>query len=315
MFANGERADEARAAGADIVGGDELIEEVSQFDLTGSNVELIINKPKDLWLVDVDKSQMQQVFSNLTINAKQAMPNGGHLYISFKNEELINSKELNLNAGKYLKIIVKDDGIGIDSEHLDRIFEPYFSTKKTGSGLGLATCFSIIKKHAGCITVESEVSKGTIFTILLPCSKKQKQEDVNEHQLKIILKKKINILIMDDDKTILEVVTLMLEENGYQADTAINGEQAITKYKDAMYTNKPFDIVIMDLTIPGGMGGIEAIKELLAIDPKVKVIISSGYTDGPEMSNPLKYGFKAVIKKPYSIAVLIDVLEKVVLGE
>ena len=259
----------------------------------------------------VDEGHIRQVFSNITTNAKEAMPNGGHLYITLEN---VNATELPINglsAGNYIKITVRDEGAGIEPKHLDLIFDPYFTTKQTGSGLGLATVFSIINKHAGCISVLSELGKGTIFTIYLPAAKALKRAKSLPKTKSAALAKPASILLMDDEEMILGLVSTMLTRLGFTVATASHGNEAVKMYKQAMDKGTPFDAVIMDLTIPGGIGGKEAITMLLDIDPKVKAIVSSGYADDPVMAHYAEYGFHGVAAKPYSQATLQNVLQKV----
>ncbi|MFW5771548.1 MAG: hybrid sensor histidine kinase/response regulator, partial [Spirochaetota bacterium] len=288
-----------------------LVNEVVRFDLSGSNVKPVFNVDNDLWLVQVDTGQMQQVFSNLTINADQAMPEGGHLYVTLQNEE-VKDTALNLAPGKYVKAIIRDEGSGIDEKHLDRIFDPYFSTKQTGSGLGLATVYSIIDKHGGHISVSSEHGSGAAFTLYLPArqpavrTEKHYPEDSNS-----IIDFPAKILVVDDEQMIREIASKMLEEAGCQVETAADGKEAIEKYKESMYSENHFDLVIMDLTIPGGMGGEEAIKKLLELDPNAKAIVSSGYSHGALQSRYTEYGFAGMVSKPYSMESLLKVVRQI----
>ncbi len=293
----------------------QLIEEIVKFDLSGSNVKPVITYDDNLWLADVDKGQIQQVFSNLIINANQAMPDGGHLFISIENANLSESSPTGLAKGKYLKIKIKDDGTGIDKKHIDRIFDPYFSTKQTGSGLGLATVYSIINKHKGYIQIESSLGKGTMFTIYLPASKYERAEIIESiEQKSSFVKQNAKILVMDDEEILLNVTSDMLESLGFLVETAIDGKTTIKKYEQALHTEMPFDVLIMDLTIPGGFGGKEVIKELIKIDPDVKAIVSSGYADDPVMANYSDYGFKGIIAKPYLMDALEELLNRVLNG-
>ena len=288
-----------------------IIVDTVKFDLSGSNVKPIFNFDKNLQNAEVDKGQIQQVFSNLAINANQASPNGGHLYITITNVFVENKSILNLKPGNYLKIIVQDEGSGIPKKYIENIFDPYFTTKETGNGLGLATTYSIIKKHKGHLAVESEFGKGTKFTIYLPASKNAIKIDTESG---IITNRKnisANVLIMDDEIAIQKIASKMLKRLGYQADCVSDGNEAISKYKESIAQNNPFDLIVMDLTIPGGMGGKEAVKHILDINPDAKVIVSSGYTSGGLLSNYKSFGFVDMIDKPYSLAKLKDVLYRV----
>ena len=290
----------------------ELVSEVVRFDLSGSNVKLVFKQAPNLWLADVDKGQIQQVFSNLAINANQAMPAGGHLYITLENTEFSEEVLPGLQEGRYIKITVRDEGCGIDKKHLERIFDPYFSTKQTGSGLGLATTYSIVNRHGGHINVNSELGKGSIFTLLLPASEAKTIEKIEKTSNRDTSPtQKIKILVMDDEEIIREVVLQMLLKSGYEVETVDDGHQALEKYKRALDAEEPFDIIIMDLTIPGGMGGQETMKEILALDPDARAIVSSGYADDPVMANYSEYGFRGISTKPYSLNQLLEVLRLV----
>ncbi|ACF14686.1 PAS/PAC sensor hybrid histidine kinase [Chloroherpeton thalassium ATCC 35110] len=291
----------------------ELVEEITRFDLSGSNVKALFNQPQNLWLADVDKGQIQQAFSNLIINASQAMPRGGHLYITFENRDVTNAnKEPNLEAGKYVKITVQDEGVGIDKKNIDYIFDPYFTTKQSGSGLGLTTTYSIIKKHGGTIHVESELGVGTSVTLFLPASKKKQFANPSPPSETFSLStEEAKILVMDDEELILEIVSHLLKSKGFEVEAALDGCKAIELYQKAFSERKPFDAVIMDLTVPGGMGGKDAINGILEIDPNAKVIVSSGYTNDSVMSNYSQYGFKGIVEKPYTLKTLMTVLQAI----
>ncbi|NOX33267.1 MAG: PAS domain S-box protein [Deltaproteobacteria bacterium] len=290
-----------------------LVRDVVGFDLSGSNVKPVFDEAEDLWMADVDKGQIQQVFSNLTINADQAMPDGGHLSIKFENEEIFTESLLpGLAKGRYVKITVKDEGTGIDRKYIDRIFDPYFSTKQAGSGLGLAITHSILTKHGGLISVSTQLGEGTSFTVYLPASGPQEFQRQKQAMTGPLAGKQTEkILVMDDEDAICKVASKMLEKMGFSAETAPDGEKAIEMYKHSMDSGKGFDLVLMDLTIPGGMGGKRAVRKILAIDPKAKVIVSSGYADDPVMSSFAEYGFQGIITKPYTMSNLERVLTMV----
>jgi PAS domain S-box-containing protein len=285
----------------------ELVKESASFALSGSNLQCDFDIRGDLWKADVDTGQINQVIHNLMINAKEAMPEGGSVSVSIKNVEL-GSKEIPpLKKGRYLKTIIKDHGVGIHEKFLPNIFDPYFTTKQAGSGLGLATSYSIIKKHDGHIKVESKIGEGTSFTIFLPAARKNlKYKENSRAQLK---RGKGRILVMDDNKIVLDVAKRMLEMLGYSADCVPDGESAIKAYQDALDTGNVYTAVILDLTIPGKMGGRDTLKELLKIDPDVRAIVSSGYSTDPVMAEHKKHGFMAVMVKPYTIENLSNVLQ------
>ncbi len=288
-----------------------LLQEIVPFLIRGSNVQCTCTIQPDLWNTEIDPSQMNQVINNLIINALQAMPNGGMLDISAENID--NAMRLipqNTNQhNRFIRIVIKDTGIGIPPENIEKIFDPYFTTKPTGTGIGLSIVYSIIKNHNGYIFVESVPTKGTNFSIYLPASdscadmeKKPRLKPFEGNQ---------KILLMDDNEMIVRIATKMLEHLGFQAEGAREGREAIQKYKSARESSSPFDVVIMDLTVPGGMGGKEAIRYLLQYDPQANVIVSSGYSNDPILSDYEKYGFKGAVNKPYSLETLSQAIGSV----
>ncbi|MBW2308378.1 MAG: PAS domain S-box protein, partial [Deltaproteobacteria bacterium] len=292
---------------------DKLLKDSAGFALRGSNVRCEFSIPPDLWQVEVDESQINQVVNNLIINADQAMAEGGIIKVRAENTVVGRENSLHLKDGKYIKITVEDHGIGIPQEHLDKIFDPYFTTKRKGSGLGLATSYSIIKNHNGAIAVKSKPHAGTTFCIYLPASRKQTM--AKEIAEKKALVGNGKILLMDDEKIVREVAGRMLEHIGYDLAFAENGEEAIELYRKAKESGQPFDALIMDLTVPGAMGGKEAMVKLLEIDPEVKAVVSSGYFNDPVMADFRKYGFQGVVVKPYKIEDLNKVLSEIGLGK
>jgi PAS domain S-box-containing protein len=290
----------------------ELAAETASFACRGSLVHCQTSLPDDLWAVEADPGQISQVLHNLVINAIQAMPGGGMVRIRGENLVMEAGNELGIDAGRYVKISIQDEGIGISADHLSKIFDPYFTTKQTGSGLGLATAYSIIQNHRGHISVESKLEKGSTFHVYLPASDQKVTQQLQENQELIAGKGKI--LIMDDEPIIREVLGKMLLTMGYEVESAGDGAQALALYTQAQDTGDPFVTVILDLTVPGGMGGKEAMERLLKIDPQVKAIVSSGYSDDPVMAGFLSYGFIDVIAKPYRISELDKVLKNILTG-
>lgn len=283
-----------------------------RFAVTGSNIQCEFNLPNDLFPVDIDAGQINQVINNIIINAQQAMPEGGTIYIQAENivsPEKIARQGLVMNKGEYVRIAIQDSGVGILSENLGKIFDPYFTTKEQGSGLGLATSHSIIKKHGGYITVESLPEKGTVFYIYLPAS--ARSDEPGRAEGEPASRGKGRILIMDDEDMIREITGELLQNLGYQVEFAKNGNEAIDTYKEARDSGRPFDAVILDLTIPGGMGGKETVKGLLDIDPATRAIVSSGYSNDPIMADFKEYGFCGVIIKPYRLAELNQTLQNI----
>lgn len=289
----------------------ELIRDSAGFALTGSNVRCEFSLPEDLWPVEVDRGQIGQAIQNLIINADQAMPDGGIIRVRAENVIVTDQMPLPLSPGKYVKVIIADQGMGIHREHLGKIFDPYFTTKPKGSGLGLTTAYSIIRRHGGHIAVDSQMGRGTVITFYLPASEKEwpakkPSEEPWEGRGKVLL--------MDDEEVIRDVAGHMLTVLGYEVVSAKDGAEAIRLYQKAYEVGEPFDVVIMDLTVPGGMGGQEAMKRLLEIDPHVRAIVSSGYSRDPVMAEHEKYGFRAVITKPYKIEDLDRTIRQVLSG-
>ncbi|MDH3392118.1 MAG: PAS domain S-box protein, partial [Desulfobulbaceae bacterium] len=287
----------------------ELIQESTGFVLSGSNIKCQYFLQENLWAVDVDPGQLSQVIQNLIINATHAMPNGGVITVSAENVTNAEQEVSLIAEEKYIKLEVTDRGIGIPEKDIKKIFDPYFTSKQLGSGLGLASCYSIIKNHAGQIIVDSEVGVGTTFTIYLPVSDKTllKKEETQQ----TIYPGKGKILIMDDEEIIREFAYESLKYAGYEVEVVCDGRDAVDCYQKAQEANQPFAAAILDLTIPGGMGGKETLEKLLAIDPEVKAIVSSGYFKDPIMANFAQYGFMGVAPKPYKIEELSKVLYEI----
>ena len=291
----------------------DLLESSATFTLRGSNVRCEFSISDDLCAVAIDEGQMNQVINNLIINARQAMHDGGTVKIHAENMTIIEGYDLPLEPGAYIKVSVEDEGIGIPEEHIQKISDPFFSTKQTGSGLGLANAYYIIEKHNGYITVESQLGVGTIFHIYLPASPEGILIVEAEEEKKPIIGEG-RILMMDDEDIIRELASDMLTNLGYEVITAVNSAEAIKLYRGAMESGRPFDAVILDLTVPGGMGGKESIQKLMEIAPDVKAIISSGYSNDPILANFREYGFKGAVAKPYEIRELSEILHRVTTG-
>jgi PAS domain S-box-containing protein len=286
----------------------ELVTESAGFALRGSNVKCEFSFPDDLWTVEADEGQLSQAVNNLIINAAHAMPEGGAIQVYGRNASG-DRNELPPAKGNHVSISIMDHGIGIAKEHLSKIFDPYFTTKRKGSGLGLSTTYSIVKNHGGHLAVESELGIGTTFHICLPAATGGKLSSKAEEEP--IVPGKGRILVMDDEEAVRDVAREMLESFGYSVTLARDGAEAVAIYRQAMASGEPLDSVLMDLTIPGGMGGQEAIKKLLEIDPGVKAIVCSGYSNDLVMSSYRNYGFRGVIRKPYSLKQLSDTISDV----
>ncbi len=264
--------------------------------------------------MEVDRGQIQQVINNLAINAMQATAEHGILRVEARNIAVSPEKPVaTLDPGAYVRLAISDNGQGIAPANLARIFDPYFTTKAEGSGLGLATSYSIIRKHHGLIQAQSELGKGTTFMIYLPASATvvlpATKAPVNA-AAKTSLGQKGGgrVLFMDDEDVLQELVGAMLAHLGYEVVCAANGEEALARYGEG----EPFDAVIVDLTVPGGMGGYETVQKLRVVDPQVRAIVSSGYSNDPLMTNFQQHGFSGVIAKPYQMAELGKVLQDVI---
>jgi len=291
----------------------ELIRESALFALRGTNVESVFTIPDDLWTLEVDEGQMSQVINNLIINAIQAMPEGGGtIQVRAMNSVVRQGNALLLKPGNYVQIEIEDQGCGIPPENLKQIFDPYFTTKEHGSGLGLATSYSIIKKHDGHISVDSVLKAGTTFRIYLPAflGEVVREAAVREEDHA----RTGRILIMDDDTLLLEVAGEMLKSLGYEVGIARDGVEAVQLYHQARKEGRPFAAVILDITVPGGMGGKDAVALLRKIDPSVKAIVSSGYSNDSILAGFRSYGFSGVLVKPYQARELGTALNAVLQG-
>ena len=287
----------------------EVIVGCSTFALSGSKVGCEFNFPADLWPIKIDVGQINQAIQNIIINADQAMPGGGKIKIGAANITVDRNHGLPLPPGKYVVLTFQDSGSGIPQVNLSKIFDPFFTSKENGSGMGLTTAYSIIKRHDGHIAVASEIGVGTTFSVYLPSSKEKIPAKAEPVEIDIHGKGKI--LAMDDEEMIRDLIQLMLHRMGYEVELAKDGKEAIGLYQEALDAGKPFDAVILDLTVPGAMGGKEAIARLYEMDTKVKAIVSSGYSIDPVMSNFKKYGFCGVVEKPFNLQKLGTTLDKI----
>ena len=287
----------------------ELLKACVDFVLRGANVRGDIQIAADLWPVDVDAGQINQVIHNVVLNAMQAMPGGGTVQVRAENVALAAGVPFPLPEGQYVKITVQDPGCGIPKEVLANIFDPYFTTKPEGNGLGLTTAYAIVIKHEGYITIASEVGVGTTVVIYLPASQKA-MVSAQPHS-SVLLNGSGRILVMDDEEMIRKVLRQLLESLGYTVECVQDGTEAVAAYQRAQAVGQPFAVVILDYTIPGGMGGLETLARLRAIDPQVTALISSGYANNPVMADWAYYGFSGVVAKPYTIVQLQEALHHV----
>jgi PAS domain S-box-containing protein len=296
----------------------DLLRETAEFSLHGSKSKCVFDISENLWAVEIDRGQISQVMNNLIINADQAMPYGGYIDVTAENividEEHDREKYYpHIKIGKYVKISIQDHGVGIRKKDLHKIFDPYFTTKKEGSGLGLTTTYSIVNRHDGYIDVDSDIGSGTTFSVYLPCSGSEiEKECVSFRKSKPLFKGQGKVLLMDDEKVVKDIANLMMSGLGYMVDTVDDGIELIELYKKAKECGEPYNVVIMDLTIPGGMGGRETIKKLLEYDQKAKAVVSSGYSNDPIMAKYKKYGFHDVLMKPYNVEEIAKLLHKLI---
>ncbi len=279
------------------------IRDSATFILRGSPVAPRFSIPDDLWLAEADTGQIGQVIQNIVLNAAHAMPDGGTVRITACNRFVDDGEIEGLPAGRYVAVAITDQGVGIPANILDRIFDPYFTTKKTGSGLGLAAAYSIVKKHDGTITVDSSPSKGSTFTIFLPATEGEKAPAAGTEEEETAPGARTgSILVMDDDEVVRSLAATIASYLGYEVATSQDGAEAVALYTERYRSGAPFDAVILDLTVPGGMGGREAAKRILAIDPTARLIASSGYATDDVMAAPERYGFAGLLPKPYRAA-------------
>jgi len=285
----------------------ELLRKTIEFTLTGTNVKAEYRIADDLRRINADRFQIEQVINNLVINAVQAMPEGGKIFVKASNSDRYFHSHDKEGSRGFVKVKITDQGPGIPADILGKIFDPFFTTKPNGNGLGLSTVQSIVKNHEGFIDVESEPGLGTSFIIHLPASDAPaiQAPEVARSEGEV---KASRILIMDDEEAILEVLSTILTDLGHKVEMARTGEEAIEQVSRSLAEGRPFDLLIMDLTIRGGMGGKDAIQEILKLDGSVKAMVSSGYSNDPVMSEPRKYGFVDFLPKPYSIQDLKDKL-------
>ena len=287
----------------------DVVRDASTISLRGSNVRSELAIPDDLWPVEIDPGQIGQVIQNLVLNADQAMPRGGVISIVCSNVT-VDDQSLPLKPGDYVEMEIGDQGVGIPENELGQIFEPYFTTKAKGRGLGLASVHTIVKNHDGHIAVQSQSGVGSAFRVWLPASCRKIEPPKQE--LAAISAGKGRILIMDDEEMVRDLLHNMLVLLGYEVASAQDGQEAIALYRQALASGNPFTLVITDLTIPGGLGGVETIEALRRLDPGVRAIVSSGYSNNPVMADYRQYGYIGVIPKPYRIDELSDILRKTI---
>ncbi|MEK6531970.1 MAG: PAS domain S-box protein [Deltaproteobacteria bacterium] len=288
----------------------QLVEDAANLALKGSDIQKDFSFKPGLWPVHADEGQISQVINNMALNSLQAMPDGGTISISAENRTIGPLDGIPLKYGDYVAISIKDTGVGMGTDVLGKVFDPFFTTKKKASGLGLSLSYSIVKRHGGYIKAESTPGKGSCFSVYLPAAKGEAQKE--ENGTADNTGQKTRVLVMDDEELVRDVAGEILEMLGYDAAFAKNGEEAIEAYRNAFKEGRPFGAVILDLTVAGGMGGRDALKHLLQIDPGARAIVSSGYSKDPVMSDFRKYGFSGVVAKPYMVSEFTKVVRGVV---
>src|ERR1035437_159636 len=291
----------------------ELIEASVRLAVGGSRLRCEFSLAEDLWPTEVDPGQTGQVFRNLALNAREAMPEGGTISVRAENVVLGPHEHPSLPPGDYVRVSITDWGGGISKDVLPRIFDPYFSTKlrgaQKGMGLGLAICHAVIQRHGGAIAVQSEPGGGTTFHLLLPASRKPLQPEKASVPAGVLRHERI--LVMDDEEVVRKLVRRLLQQMGYEVELVEDGQRAVGAYESAKGQGRPFDAVILELTVRAGVGGKETIRELLKIDRAVKAIVMSGYANDPVVLEPERYGFKGVLTKPFDRQSLWKVLARV----
>ncbi len=290
-----------------------IIEESCNLALRGSNTSCRFDFEDGLFNVEVDPGQISQVIHNLALNADQAMEEGGELNIKVRNAIIDEDSNLPLATGRYVSIEVSDTGKGVPKQLIDKVFDPYFTTKREGTGLGLAVCYSIVKNHDGIITVNSEVGIGTVFRIYLPAS--DKKMEMREDQSPTSGSLSGRILLMDDENIVRKAAKAMFSHLGYDVVVVGRGDELIETYEAEMMAGRAFDLVVMDLTIRGGLGGRETFERLKEIDENVVAIVSSGYSTDPVMADYKKFGFAGVLTKPYKMSELMSLLKELFNGK
>ncbi len=287
----------------------EVLKTSASLVLRSSNVRRQAAIPSDLWWVEADEEQINQAINHLLINADQAMPRGGTIQITAENITLSEDAQVPLNPGPYVKVAICDQGVGIPPEYLDRVFDPFFTTKRRGNGLGLATVYAILRNHDGHITVTSLPESGTTFTFYLPAIIRPAKP--GRTKIPALKMGRGRVLLMDDEEMILEVSSAMLKRLGYEVWVAQDGAAALEAYRQASMAGSPFDAIILDLTVPGGLGAKETIGPLLQVNPQAKVIVSSGFADDPSLTDFQSFGFAGFLPKPYNLTQLSAVMHKV----
>ncbi len=283
------------------------LEHAVSLALAGSNIASEIQCPDTLWSVEFDEAQISQAIHNIIMNAREAMSRGGTLRVTAENLSIRKQNGHLVGPGDWVRITIEDEGIGIPETLLDKIFDPYFSTKEMGPqkglGLGLAITHSVILNHQGFVFAESEPGRGTALHVYLPAAstRSARRGSRTPARAALCVDEKPRVLVMDDDAMVRDITQKMLERSGWDVTLANNGDEAVHMFRHGRDQGHPFHVVILDLTVRGGMGGKETVRRLLEMDPNVKAVVSSGYSDDPVMTDFPGYGFCAAVTKPYSM--------------
>jgi len=288
----------------------DLLQRAAEFSLHGSKLRAAIEIEDHLAKAEIDAGQIEQVINALIINAREAMPNGGCVRVCAENIQIDDRTGLQLEPGRYIRVTITDQGSGIAPEIVGKIFDPYFTTKSSSSGLGLAISYSIIRKHGGLLHLERTSPEGTTFTFYLPAASGKVVSDPFQPNDRSYHFHPQRILVMDDESAIRELTAQLLGTMGYEVTAVPDGLEAVRIYERAARKGEHFRVVILDATVRGGLGGVETIERLRNIDPQVNAIICSGYSDEAALSEFLSYGFRGALPKPFTRRELADALQK-----
>ncbi len=295
-----------------------LAAESCAFAAHGSTSRCTLTLPDELWPVSGNEAELRQTLQNLVLNALQAMPEGGIVTVSVANRRIEPESGLPLPAGQYVQVTVSDRGAGIPPEVRDRVFEPFFTTRPGSAGLGLALVRSIVERHGGLASFETQEGQGSAFSVLLPAAAAESAPapaagaPPRPAPRTEARPGRLRVLVMDDEEAVRTVCCEALRSLGHSADAVVDGDEAVSRFAEAASAGPAYDLVILDLTIPGGPGGVETLAALRRIDPRIKAVVSSGYSDNPALVHPEKYGFDGVVAKPYTVRQLEEGLARVV---
>ncbi|MBZ0268890.1 PAS domain S-box protein [bacterium] len=290
-----------------------ITRDVATFTLRGSNVKCEFDFADDCRAIEADPGQWNQVVSNLVLNADQAMPGGGRVALTLRNVELDRGDDIPLPPGRYVRLTVRDHGVGIPEEHLRRVFDPFFTTKQRGNGLGLSSVHAIVRRHRGHVSARSDPGWGTEMTVHLPAADRPAAPHASAREG--LPRGSGHVLVMDDQEGVRRLAQVILERQGYDVVAVDEGAKAVRRHTEAARAGHPFDLLILDLTVPGGMGGLDALKRIRTLDPGIRAIVSSGYSTDPVMADHRDAGFQGRVAKPYQASDLLLAVADVLSGE